>query len=432
MRIEDMAQSEQYDVIVVGGGSAGCVAAIQAARAGARTALIEKNGVLGGTTVVAAVNFPGLFHAWEKQVIAGIGWEAIERTVREGGAVLPDFTVPYGHQHWKHQVLVNRFVYASVMDEMCLEAGVDLRFHEMPVKVTLGREGNSHQLIVAGKTGLTSLGFAKIVDATGDANVAGMMDLPREMGDTRQPGTLIYQLGGYDLADVDVSVLEDRASAALREGQIQPTDYHHSEIPFLKELKSKGGNLMHVPNIDGSSSKTKSKAEIKARQAIMRIYRFLRTIPGCEKLEVEFFAGECGIRETWRILGEQRVDLHSYTSGKLWPDAVCYSFYPIDVHHHDSNTTDIRPLSRGIVPMIPYGALIPQGSDHLLAAGRCVSGDQEANSAFRVQASCMATGQAAGAAAAIAAQRGQSVREVDVDQIRLLLRGHGAIVPGLE
>src|SRR5690554_3841829 len=94
---------DHCDVAVVGGGPAGSTAAVQAARCGARTVLIEKNGILGGTTVVAAVNFPGLFHAWGNQVIKGIGWELIERTVVRGGAELPDFqTIP--RKHWTHQI----------------------------------------------------------------------------------------------------------------------------------------------------------------------------------------------------------------------------------------------------------------------------------------------------------------------------------------
>jgi hypothetical protein len=90
---------------------------------------------------------------------------------------------------------------------------------------------------------------------------------------------------------------------------------------------------------------------------------------------------------------------------------------------------DIRPQAPGVVPTLPYGALIPKGSDRLLVAGRCIAGDQEANSAYRVQATCMATGQAAGAAAALAAQRGLSVRDVPLEELRALLRAHGAVVP---
>ena len=97
-------------------------------------------------------------------------------------------------------------------------------------------------------------------------------------------------------------------------------------------------------------------------------------------------------------MGQTEVTVERYASGYVWEDAICYSFYPIDVHQPDSMAIDIRPLARGVVPTIPYGALIPAGSDRLLVAGRCIAGDQEANSAYRVQATCMATGQAAGAA----------------------------------
>ncbi len=428
--IKELELIDSYDVIVVGGGPAGCIAAIQAARTGAKTALIEKNGILGGTTVVSAVNFPGLFHAWGKQEIAGIGWEIIERTVEKGGAKLPDFSIPTGPKHWQHQILVNRFVYSTTLDTVCREAGVKVRFHEMPVGVlTTKNEEGLNRLAVAGKTGLSTIGFKKIVDATGDANVAGLMNYPREKSDSLQPGTLVYRLAGYELEKVDIKRLKESYQHALDADEIKQTDHTPGEIPFYQELKSNGGSYMHVPGVDGSTSVTKSEAEIKARQALMRIYTFLRTIPGCEQLHVDFLANECGIRETWRIKGEQRIDVQSYVSGKVWPDAVCYSFYPVDVHHHNANTTDIRHLKEGKVPTIPYGALIPLQSDDLLVAGRCISGDKEANSAYRVQASCMATGQAAGAAATIAAKSGISVRDIDIKNLRELLLQHHAIVP---
>lgn len=429
--MENLKKDELYDVVVVGGGAAGCIAAIQAARAGAKTTLIEKNSILGGTTVVASVNFPGLFHAWGRQIIAGIGWEAIEKTVERENSKLPDFTKPTGRRHWKHQILVNKFVYSTILDELCEEENIRVRFHEMPVEIiTTENEQGHHKLVVAGKTGLTSIGFKKIVDATGDANVAGLMGFSREKGGTLQPGTLAYSLGGYELEKVDRQVLKDKYDVALNEGRILKSDHGPAEVPFYNELRIKGKvTSMHVPGIDGSTSKSRSEADIKARQTLMRIYTFLRSIPGCENIYVDFFANECGIRETWRIKGEKTVDLESYVSGKIWDDAICYSFYPIDVHHHDSNTIDVRPLSEGIVPTIPYGALVPLNSDHLLVAGRCIAGDQEANSAYRVQASCMATGQAAGAAAATAALTGLSVREVNLDDVRRVLQQHKAIVP---
>jgi len=423
-----MNVAADYDVVVVGGGSAGWTAAIQAGRLGAKTALIEKNGILGGTTVVASVNFPGLFHAWGRQVIAGIGWEVVEETARRGGAAMPDFSKPYlEHRHWEHQVSVNRFIYSAILDERCAEAGVELRFHEMPAAAELVDGGVL--LAVAGKTGLQLLRARQVVDATGDANVAAMMGYALERVEAPQPGTLIYELTGYRLEDVRPEALAQRYREALAAGEVLRTDHAAGEVPFWRELRSAGGNCMHIVGIDGADSASRSEAEVKARQSLMRIYRFLRSVPGCEALEVRYVAGECGIRETRRIVGERYVTLRDYVSGHVWSDAVCYSFYPIDVHRHADNTIDIRPLAEGVFPTIPFGALVPKGSDRLLAAGRCISGDQEASSAYRVQASCMATGQAAGAAAALAARQGMSVRDVDIEALRDTLERHGAVVP---
>ncbi|WP_309119101.1 FAD-dependent oxidoreductase [Paenibacillus sp.] len=425
----DIDIAAEYDVVVFGGGSAGCMAAIQSGRAGAKTALIEKNGILGGTTVVASVNFPGLFHAWGKQVIAGIGWEIVEETARRGGAVLPDFSVPYGHRHWEHQILVNRFLYSAILDETCAAAGVDLRFHEMPAALEIADD--RVLIAIAGKTGLSFIRAKQVIDATGDANIAHLMGYALESEKHPQPGTLIYELSGYRWEDVDQERLLRLYEEALAEGALLRTDHTSASgtIPFLKELRAGGGNFMHVTGIDGADSASRSKAEVQARQALMRIYRFLRRVPGCERLQVGYVANECGIRETRRIVGERRITHKDYVSGQVWQDAVCYSFYPIDVHRHGDNTTDIRPLSEGVYPTIPLSALIPRGSDRLLAAGRCISGDQEASSAYRVQASCMATGQAAGAAAALAAQGDVSVRRIDAAAVRALLERHGAIVP---
>lgn len=420
-----MTALEEYDIMVFGGGSAGVAAAIQAARAGQRTALVEKNGVLGGTTIVGSVNFPGLFHAWGKQVIRGIGWEIIEQTVALGGAKLADYSV-IPDRHWKHQVLVNRFVYSSVLDRLCGAAGVHLRLHEMPSMIV---ERNGHlYAALTGKSGIRWFKVKKIIDATGDANITGMMGYARRKGEDLQPGTLINDIGGYDLNQVDMDRLYELYSEAVAQGTYNRSLFREGNCPFVGALRS-GRIQMHVQNIDGSDSESKTAAEIKARQMLMESVQFLRQVPGCEKLEVRYFANECGIRETWTIEGEAEIDEHSYVTGYVWPDAVCYSFYPIDLHHHSENRIVQQYLEPGIVATIPYRALIPRGSDHLLAAGRCIAGDRMANSAYRVQASCMATGQAAGMAAAIASQQQISVRDVPLDMLREALQTNGAIVP---
>lgn len=414
-----------YDVIVVGGGSAGCIAAIQAARAGAKTALVEKNGILGGTITVGAVNFPGLFHAWGQQVIDGIGWEIIMETFRLGGALLPDFlTIP--EKHWHQQIRVNRFVYAAVLDEFILRAGVELRLHEMPVSVA--EQDNRLFVSVAGKGGIQVLQTRKLIDSTGDADLCGMLGYAREKSEKLQPGTLINEIDGYEFSSINPDELQRVYDEALAEGSIRVTDHPASNPPFYNDLRS-GVISMHIPGIDGSTSESKTEAEVTARQTLLRIYRFLRRVPGCEHLSVRYAANECGIRETWRIIGEARIDEASYVSGFHWPDAICYSFYPIDLHHPSDNTVIKHYLDKGIVATIPYGALIPVNSDHLLVAGRCISGDQMANSAYRVQATCMATGQVAGAAAALAAQLDVSLRKVPLAALKALLLEHSAIVP---
>jgi hypothetical protein len=259
------------------------------------------------------------------------------------------------------------------------------------------------------------------------------MGYPTEQEEHKQPGTLIYRISGYELANVDKNELVRLHDEALAAGELLHTDYCNpgGDPPFWRELQSGGGNRNHIPGIDGASSQSRTAAELKARAALLRAYTFLRKVPGCEELVVEEAAVECGIRETKRIVGVKRITAEAYVSGFVWPDAVCFSYYPIDIHKHDSNTIDIRPLEDGIVATIPYGALLPVGSEHLLMAGRCISGDSEAHSAYRVQASCMAIGQAAGAAAAIAAKSGISVQDVNLTELRQLLLDHNAIVPEL-
>lgn len=418
-------QVKEYDVIVVGGGSAGFTAAIQAAKAGAKTALIEKNGMLGGTTTVGAVNFPGLFHAWGTQVIAGIGWEAVMRTAELEGIELPDFSV-VPERHWQHQIRINRFLFAAVIDELCVNAGVELRLHEIAAAAEQTESGI--RLTVAGKEGLRILQASKVIDATGDADVCGLLGFERIQSDHLQPGTLINEIDGYDMNEVDPQILKQIYEAALARGDIRLTDHPASDIPFYHDLKS-GAISMHVPGVNGGSSTSRTAAELEARQALLRIYRFLRTVPGCEQLKVRYAANECGIRETWRIKGEATISEEAYLNGDVWPDAICYSYYPIDLHHPSSNTIIKKYPAENVVATIPYKALIPVQSNHLLVAGRCISGDQMANSAYRVQATCMATGQAAGAAAALAAKRKVTVKEISYDELVDCLQQHGAIVP---
>jgi hypothetical protein len=418
-----------YDVIVVGAGPAGVVAAVQAARAGAKTLLIEKSGFLGGTTTLAGVNFPGLFHAWGRQVIAGIGWEWVSNTVRYAGDSFPDFKQWRDKPHWKMQVSVNIPVHAAVADEILASAGVDLLQHTLIARV----EKKDEWLVTfCGKEGLREIKASVLVDCTGDANVVSLAGFAVMRNEHLQPGTLVMHASGYCIEELDLDSLETAFTEAVECGDMRRSDFWSAQCPASSFLHNHGSNSVHVPDIDASTSEGRTQAERSARATLLRIVRFFRGRPGLEHFKIDWCAPECGIRETVTIAGETCITCDDYMSGRVWEDSLCHSFYPIDLHRADGNGgIDQRQLQEGVVPTIPLGALLPVGSQNLLVAGRCASGDQEANSAFRVQASCMAMGQVAGAVASLAGTTGRELREVPLEEVRAVLGQYGAIVPSV-
>jgi len=422
----EMEELGELDVIVFGGGPAGIVAATQSARAGARTMLVEKNGMLGGTTTSAGVNFPGLFHAWGQQVIAGIGWELVERCVETSKGSMPDFSaVP--DRHWKHQVRVNRAVYAALADEMVIESGANVLFHAMPASL---KETEDHvQFAVCTKTGMLQ-GRSKVaVDCTGDANALDLAGCALIRPERLQPGTLMVRLSGYDLKDVNKEVLLASCRRALDTGELRREDCPQGAASAWRVLASHGDNSLDVTGVDGATSRGRTAAELAGRGILLRLYRFFRAQPGLEGLTVEYMAPECGIRETVTIDGLERITVEDYLSGKVWPEAVCNSFYPVDWHRSDGHGIEKRKLQEGVVPTVPRGSLLPRERSRLIAGGRCVSSDPLANSALRVQATCMAVGQAAGGMAALASQSGAEPKDVNMEDLRRLLKKHHAIVP---
>jgi hypothetical protein len=419
---EEPVHAITADVLVIGGGTAGTIAALQAGRLGARTVLVEAGSQLGGTTVTGGVDFPGLFHAWGRQIIAGIGWELVTKTVMFNSDQLPDFALPTGRQHWKHQVRLCGALYAALAEEACVSAGVQLRYYEFPAAVAPTADGWKTRL--AGKGTSVDIVAKQLVDCTGNAAVVGMLGLPRQRERETQPGTLIYRLGGYDISKLNLGALQTQLASAFQAGTVKRTDCNGSLAGFLR---SGGENAMHVPGADSTTSELHTQANVQGRAALLRMLRFLKPLPGFEKLRIERLQPETGIRETFRIVGETNVTVDDYVSGRVFPDAVAYSFYPIDLHVEHG----VKPehLKEGIVPTIPRGALVPKGSRNLLVAGRCLSSDRLANSALRVQASCMAMGQAAGAAAALAARVGCTPMSVPLAELRQILKEHNAIAP---
>jgi len=412
------------DVVVVGGGSAGVPAAVQSGRAGAETVLLEAAHQVGGNTTTGGVNFPGLFHAWGKQVIAGAGWDIVTNSVAIDGSKLPDFTKPTGKRHYLHQVLINIPLYVALSEEALVNAGVTIKYHTAPMEIVRDQGGWIITTAAVGET--RKIHCKQIVDCTGNGAVAGILGLERLQEEERQPCTFVYRIQpNADLSKIDSKMLQERYDEALKSGAVHENDTRWGIMPFLKG----GGNTAnYVEGADNSTSDLRIATNIRGRQAMLRMLRFFKSVPGLEKVKLLSMSPEVGIRETYRVRGEYLITQDDYVSGTVFPDSVCYAFYPIDLH---DKKTGVHPahLKEGVVATVPLRALIPMGSRNLLVAGRCLSSDRMANSALRVQATCMATGQAAGAAAALAAKKGVTPGDVPIEELKALLRANGAIVP---
>ena len=374
------------DVVVVGGGTGGTVAAIQAGRLGAKTLLVESGSQLGGTMTTGGVTFPGLFCAWGRQIIAGIGWELVHATAQLQGDPLPDFSQsvwPALQQHPRFQVRISGGLYAALAEEACVEAGVALRYYEFPLAAQRAADG--WVLRLAGKGTQVAVHCRQLIDCTGNASVVALAGLPRLREEETQPGSIVFT------------------------------------------LSPPGRSELYVLGADSSTSESHSAANIEGRKRFLEHFRALRSREEGQPVKLADLRPETAVRETYRIVGQTTISKDDFESGRRFADAVAYAYYPIDLH----TSAGVRPqhLQEGTVPTIPLGALVPQGSEHLLVAGRCVSSDRLANSALRVQASCMAMGQAAGAAAVLAHRLGVTPAAVPLDAIRRTLQEHAAIVP---
>ena len=274
-------------------------------------------------------------------------------------------------------------------------------------------------LILTDKSGLLAVRAAAAVDATGDANLTSLLGGAVVKSEIQQPATLQNHLSGYDPEDVSEREIEEKLPEAALPSHITAKKI----MGWLRHYKFD----LHIPCADADTSRGRTTLEQSSYAHLMKLYEFLRDIRGLQNLQVEYVAAETGVRETNRIVGKGTVTAEEYISGHFYPDSVCYAFYPIDLHvmHGIRQTYH----ADNVVGKIPFSALIPAGTRHLLCAGRCISSDTLANSAVRVEAVCMATGQAAGCAAALSAKNGTTAGGVQYSILCDALRSIGAIVP---
>ena len=297
----------------------------------------------------------------------------------------------------------------------------------MPGKIAPDEDGAV--VTVCTREGLRDFHARRLIDCSGDASAAALAGFEVLHPLPCQPATFGCRLSGYDPEALDRDALKAAADRAVAAGELLYSDLGWDRRAFSDQfLRCRGNNANHIfPELPPHSAEGRSALEQAAHASLLRAYRFLRRQPGLEKLKMETTACECGVRESAVIRGEYTITGEDYVAARKFPDAVCNAFYPIDLHGEDGVTP--RTLPEGAVPQVPLRALIPRGSGFLLAAGRCISSDRQANSALRVQATCMAAAQAAAAAACVSLRRNVPVLRIPAEEVRELLARHGAILP---
>ena len=428
----DLCLAGDYDVVVCGSGPAGFCAAVQAARLGLRTAVLEKNGMAGGTLTSGGNDEIALFYAEGKQIIRGIGWEFVEKLASAGWAEIPDFI----NETWfvNLGVRVNIPMAATFMDEMLLEAGADIFYYQPAVDVIMKQEPEPQlrtieSIVISTKGGLKAVTGKVFIDCSGDGDVAVWAGADYEISDNLQPATYRFFETGYEKERVSANSISQSGYRAFAEGKLNRGDIWPEGAPnYHRIVREHGNNINHLYNVNGADSVSLTKAVIEARQGIKRVCEWLRSdVDGMEEAYPIALAETIGIRESRRIIGETYVTAEDYAAAIVYPDAISYAFYPLDLHtEHGVHRIDLKENK---VPTIPFGALLPKKIKNLMVAGRCLSSDQMSNAALRVKAPCMAMGQAAGVAAFLAISKNLTLREIKINELKRLLIKYGAIVP---
>jgi hypothetical protein len=320
------------------------------------------------------------------------------------------------------------------------EAGVDLLTHA-PLVAVEHRERRLNAALIYSKDFLLRYEAKIFVDSSGDAQLASLAGLPTPMGRQRdsktQPMTLIFTLGGLDeermmnWGDVMRKWEELRAErGGWLNPRLGPALSGGFRTPGKPGVWSFNVTRMIVDK--GTDSRQLTQAEKEGRYQVEEfVEEFLRPyIPGYEKCYLTQIAGRVGVRETRRIVGEYELQKNDLVTLRKFPDSIACNSYPVDIHSPDGGTTHFEEGSfpDGAYYTIPYGCLVARDADNLLASGRCLSASHEALSAVRVLSAAMATGEAAGTAAALSSLNGQIVSKVDPDLLRDRLRKQNAII----
>ena len=419
-----------YDVVVCGGGPAGFIAAIAAARSGAKTALVEQYGFLGGMATAGIVAPLSVFTYNGEKVIGGIPWEFCERLQAMGGGMIEK---PLGNVAFEPEL------YKLCCQRMVLEAGVDLYMHSYlsGCKCSEGRIGYA---FIVNKNGTEALEAKVFIDCTGDADLAFAAGVPMQPDEGRplQPMSTYFVLSGVDTSTprMQVAMHHNRQGVNCHCEEIRDELLAHREEwdipefggPWFCTTLQPGVVTVNMTRTAGNAADNRdyTRAECELREQVFKMARVLREhFPEFRGSYVSAVSAQAGVRETRRIVGAHTITADEYVNAFRYPDSVSRGAHPIDIHVAHGASQNVTFLKTPAY--VPYRALYAPGFRNLLVAGRCISADKTAFASLRVQASCMGMGQAAGVAAAMASAAGVSdVSGVDVPALVARLRELGA------
>ena len=408
---------EECDVIVCGAGPAGIAAAINAARAGAKTRLLEVHGCLGGVWTAGALTWI-LDYANKPGLMA-----EIVRHLQQRHAVAHKGSVAYDVEQMK-----------LLLEELVSAVGVCVQYHTRVVGAIKDDKNRLSVVVTESKSGRQAWRAKTFVDCTGDGDLAALagcgFDYGSPDGGLAQPMSLMALLTGLNADEVTPFTRElaesggwagpkDRLKAEMEKGGNSPSYAKPTMFHLREDLFALMAN--HEYGVSSMDAGQMTAATMRARAEIHRLVNGLRGLGGVwSKVKIVATGEQIGVREGRRIRGLYEVSTNDLAIGARNKDAVCRVTFGIDVHSTDPTKTkgiEAKPVKSRPYD-IPYRALVAKDVDGLLLAGRCISGDFIAHSSYRVTGNSVALGEAAGAAAAVSALAGTTPRETDFETIR--------------
>jgi hypothetical protein len=269
----------------------------------------------------------------------------------------------------------------------------------------------------------------EIVDCTGDADIVRMLDLEILKPRASQPGALQYKIEDIEYEQVWKEEVQTIYEEAMESGDLQRGDFAYPNMePFKYYLDHGGHNATHIYDAITYDADGQTRANIEGRERMLRMFKFVRgSIPGGERAVLKMMAPYAVARETFHALGEYVITRDDFMNAVDFEDKVCNAFNYVDMHSQETGCEVTFLESDELLPKVPLRALIPKDSQRITVAGRNVSANRVAFAGIRAQCTCMAMGQAMGAAAALAVQRGRSSRDITSQDIVDLTVEHGAV-----